>query len=596
MNEALILHTVEDAKHCLRNKLHIDRLLFSTHSSVDVFLKELYNIECHCLSKFLDIDDVKHFRNNVTVEVVNKVLNSLDDEISPSINKAFNLQMKFFKSLYSVMAKYQFLGYLCLSEAIKKVIDVHGFKKMLFYDYRFDCRINTSTDMRYFVSLFFPLLETEIIKYHEGKHLRLEFFKKIVTRIGSREIYILKKTRSRIKSRKKFSYKNFSPYKKTILLSEHLFDFAFLKESLNGYNILYYEADTQNPVGYRCKKSVQSIDIDFKDFKFIAEDEQPVVKIILKDIKEDFSRNVINYVNAVALLKKINEEYPILLGIWGNPPSKGTSAAIFEYLSSENIKIIGAQHGNVSGEMHNPWIFDFDFGRCDYYVSYGYTIEDLRRIHQEMKIDAKILPFGRARYIPRDNKHKKKIDILFPITDSISFFEGGVNRTLPHKLTERQIKLLEHLNSLENCDVYVKPFAFSSYKNLSVLPLFKRLKKLKLVNDVTLVEFLDKYIPNAVLIEHPSSPLIDVMHLDAEIFLMNNDLAPYDKTILEMLNRRVHYSEDVDELISKINFFLEEKLKKKRDNTYYNHYVYKEDTRENILKLIDNLVENNRSV
>jgi hypothetical protein len=28
----------------------------------------------------------------------------------------------------------------------------------------------------------------------------------------------------------------------------------------------------------------------------------------------------------------------------------------------------------------------------------------------------------------------------------------------------------------------------------------------------------------------------------------------------------------------------------------YNHYVYKENTRENILKLIDNLVENNHPV
>jgi len=75
-----------------------------------------------------------------------------------------------------------------------------------------------------------------------------------------------------------------------------------------------------------------------------------------------------------------------------------------------------------------------------------------------------------------------------------------------------------------------------------------------------------------------------------EIFVLSDDVLPLERHALEELKRRVHYSESADEIISKINLFLKGKLEKKRDNTFYNHYVHKENTKENILKLIDNLV------
>ena len=134
----------------------------------------------------------------------------------------------------------------------------------------------------------------------------------------------------------------------------------------------------------------------------------------------------------------------------------------------------------------------------------------------------------------------------------------------------------------------------SNYQNCSVLPVLKKLKNLKIINNVPLTEFLKKYLPKGVLMEVPSQPLFDVLPLDTEIFLMGNPVYPYEEKALEELKMRVHYCEDIDSLISKIDLFLEGKLEKKRDGTFYKHYMYKERTEENILGLVNALAAGDR--
>lgn len=594
--KGIVLHSIRDAEHCVGNKLHVGNLLFSTHTSVDVYLKEFYNLNCQCLSQFLDIERVRDYNGNVIADTVDKVLHALDDALAPSLNDRLGLKMRYFTPLYSLIAKYHFLGYLCLVEALKKIISAYKINKLFIYNYKFNSISNlsdVSTDMNLFTSLFFNNIETCVIDY-KAEVYKLEKIVETLKKIKRRPLYVLRKAIDKIE--KSLRYRKFSDNKKTILLSGHLLDLDFLKRNLNDYNILYYEPGKNSPVGFKFEKLIPAINIDFHNFDFIENREAPLIKIFLKDIKEDFSANIEEYMNAIVFLRKINEKYPISLGIWGDPPSSKLSALVFEYLKSEGIPVLGAQHGNLYGEIYNPWIFDYDFSRCDYLVSYGFTKEDMNRIYPTVNINTKIFPYGRARTISNNNIKKKNIDILFPLTDSNSIFNGGMRRTFPHKLTEIQIKILEYLDSLNGFDIYIKPFAFSTYENCSVLPVLKRLRNLKVINNMTLLDFLNKYNPKTVIIEHPSTPLIDVIHLDAEIFLLDNEIMPYDKKVLEELQKRVHYSENVEELISKINLFLEGKLEKKRDDTYYNHYVYKENTRENILKLIDNLVENNHPV
>lgn len=313
-----------------------------------------------------------------------------------------------------------------------------------------------------------------------------------------------------------------------------------------------------------------------------------ISKIFLRDIKNDFSKNIASYLNSILMLNELLKTHPISLAIWGCPPVAKTKALIFEFLRSKDIKVLGAQHGCLYGEVYEPWHFDSDFNRCDYFMSYGFTKDDLKRLYPEKSVLPEIVPVGKVTQV-KAKKIKKTIDVLFPITNSTSLMSGGFLRIPPDKLTERQIRLLEYLNTLEGFNICVKPFAHSNYENCSVLPVLKRLKNLKVFHTMSLEEFLTNYHPKSVLIEYPSQPLVDVLHLDTEVFLMNDCLHPYNLKTIGDLQKRVHYSEDTEDIIAKMELFLKGGLEKKRDNTFYYRHVYKKNTRENILALIDNL-------
>ena len=104
------------------------------------------------------------------------------------------------------------------------------------------------------------------------------------------------------------------------------------------------------------------------------------------------------------------------------------------------------------------------------------------------------------------------------------------------------------------------------------------------------MNFLSKFIPKMIIIEYPSQPLFDCLHLDAEIFLLHDPLHPYEGQAIDELRRRVHFAESIEEIISKMDLYLQNQISPKRDNTFYGHYVYKEKRKEHILKLIHSLI------
>lgn len=385
--------------------------------------------------------------------------------------------------------------------------------------------------------------------------------------------------------------KNFSRDRKTVLLYDELYNLKSLGKRRLNYNILHYKSNARAPFGFIAEYNGARSGISLPKIDFIQENQsEPAARILLKDIKEDFLKNVVAYTKSILFLDDLNRRHPISLGIWGTPPIVKQKALLFEYLRSRGIKVLGAQHGCVYGDSNQPWDFDSDFKRCDYYASYGFEESDLRNIYPDKEINTKILPVGMAESKMKTRK-KITIDILFPITCSISMLQGEMTRIASHKLTERQLAILEFLNSLTGMNIYIKPFRNTDLDNLSVLSELKDMKNLKVVSNVHLEVFLYKFHPKAVVIELSSQPLFEVLGLDTEIFLMDNPMSPYGERALSELKRRVHYSEDTDEIIAKMDLFIKGKLERKRDETFYNHFVHKGKTEDNVLKLIDTLIE-----
>ena len=587
MKKAIILNSVEDAVHCIENGLASGCILFSTHSGIDVYLKENYGLNCRCLSSFLS-DDKTILNKSYVAEFIDNLLDDLDKNVSIEINRQIKTEMKWFAPLYSYIGKQHYLGYISFAAAVRNAIDSNRLESIAAYNRKLDFYLDTGSDIYTLLHTKFDNMQIEFIKLdvHEKDSINKTLWRKI---IQNNPLYSIAKGKEYL-----FDFLRqygFSGKRRTVFTDELSYNLKFLKQYLNrSFNVVYYKNDFFIKPSCYSKKHYTNITIpDLSVYLSKRKYDDILEAIVAKDIGDDFIKNIQGYTKKIEILQDINRNYPISVGLWSFPPIKKTKALMFQYLKSEKISIIGAQHGNLYGECYEPWHFDTDFNRCDYFMTYGFERNDLERIYPDRNIEGKYLPFGFV-----NNKklqcNKKKVDIFFPITNSFSVFENGMNRTAPHEMTSRQIDLLVYLDSLKDVSVYVKPYIFSDYTNCSVLPLLQRMNNIKVLYGMKMADFLMKWSPRSILIEYPSQPLAETIGLDTEIFLMNDRILPYDKKVLDLLKKRVHFCESTTAVKEKINLFVHNKLERKRDNEYFTRYVNKLDTERNITEFIYNTV------
>lgn len=592
---AIILHSIEDAEDCVSKKLFEKGILFSTHTSVDIYLQEKFGIHCQCVSKFLSIAEIDAIRNH-SAERVDVLLAALDDKIAPLINSQLDFNMNYFVPLYSYYGKYHYFNCAIFIKCMEVLIKKYEIFSIYYYDTILNGILNIEASVSSLFSLLNHSISIEIIESppkHKTAGESIRRFCDLSKLFFLNPFIAIKIIQAKLLNHKRWKL---DAGQKNIFLQEPLYDLAFLKKHINKYNFILNRNNNKIDYVGRMVQQVQvDININSSDFDIGSVIHDPVDKVFLKHIEEDFLRHLHDYAYYLKGLESLSAQVPLAQGIWGLPPVTGLTALIFEFLRSKNIKVIGSQHGGTYGDSYASWQFDSDFNRCDYFISYGFTETDLARLYPERQIHTRIVPAGSAVDM-KNQAVKKPIDILFPIANAISIFEGGMTRTPPDQLTARQVALLEYLNTLQHLTVYIKPFRFSNYKNCSVLPVLKRCKNLRVVSHLKLEEFLTKYQPRAVLIEYPSTPLLETLHLDAEIFLMDNPLRPYERQAMEELSKRVYYAEDSETMIAWLDLFVKGKLPKKRDNTFFNHYVYKENQEETIIRLIDTLLKGQNGI
>ncbi len=598
MKNILILHDLTDARHCIENKLYLTNMLFSTHSSVDVYLKESAGIDCVSLSRYISYQEAKNFQSEASISV-DQMLNSLDTEVSVLLDDQVGIGINYFTALYGYFGKFQLFGYLCLAAAIRKAIKSHGIARLRFYQYNFNRFFATPQRAEGFLKKLFSDVQLEVINYDKKgfisynrkfREMLLKLFKKfnkfctdpgIIFRVILRVIRCLRRDSGRLDSRRK-----------SLIFTEPLYELDFLTERhifKNKFNILDYQADQEIPSGFKGK--IPRVDIDLTGIGRVFDDllpQDPISSLLFEDIKSDFMNNGNSYINFVNSLNVISSRFNIVLGVWGIPPICGINALVYEYLKKKNIKVIGCQHGASYGETYYPWHFDSDFSRCDYFISYGFTQENLRTLYPDRALPAKILPFGKIN-IPNPKRKINKVDILFPIIQSMDMFSGGMLRTFLHEINDSQIKILEHLNSLVNLKVAVKPFANARDEDCSSLILKKKFKNIAFIENLSLIQFLENCLPRIVILELPSTSIYEIANLDTEIFLINDKFNSLSKDAYLKLDRRVHFSDDAQGLIKNLTLFLSGKLESKKDASFFNNYVYKKNAAENTAFFIESL-------
>jgi hypothetical protein len=153
------------------------------------------------------------------------------------------------------------------------------------------------------------------------------------------------------------------------------------------------------------------------------------------------------------------------------------------------------------------------------------------------------------------------------------------------------MRLLEFLDGLQGPKAMVKPTANSDEYNCVVWPIAKRFPHLRVVDTHSLAEVLERYAPRAILLDVPSTPLYEILPLDVEIFMMNDYIYPFEAEALAALRKRVHFTEDIDEMTSYLSSFIEGTLPQKRDTTFLDHYVCRPEPEQHIVKLLKMLME-----
>jgi hypothetical protein len=316
--------------------------------------------------------------------------------------------------------------------------------------------------------------------------------------------------------------------------------------------------------------------------------------VTAKNLLKDFYRCTTEYLSPLIMLDKLHTRSPIDLGIWGNPCIHNSGTLIKEYLLKRNIPLIGMQHGSTPGIQSYDVCFHFDsqYSRCTHFLTYGFDEQDLKSVCPDKQIACKIIPVGTCKEHTKNfsrKRKKQKIDILFPLTNSLSITIDGI-RIKPDVLTRYQLEILQTLEAFKDLYIVAKPMLNYSDKNCSVVEALKRLKHIKVISDLSLQSYLEKYDIRAVIIEYPSTPLFEVMGRDIEIFLLADPVSPFSQQVLNLLKKRVHYFENIEDLKKSLGEWRQGNLPSLRNNEFYNKYVFRENTEDLILRTIKRCV------
>ena len=576
--------------HCVKHGLYKDSLLFSTSSSVDTYLMYNHNLKSKCLSSFLSEEQVVTEMNTACEEVDN-IIKNIDKLYSPKINKQYGfVGISFISGLYSFSVRYYYTAYKLILCAIDSIIKRHNISCISIYqmDLSRGPLLYIKTNIEDIIHFIDNKLSVEVI--HNGTRPEQNTAFELLNKCLRRPDKVLVKLKEYLKLLRGFSLRS---GRETVLMYESLYDMNFLRDNFKDFNIIYYTAHSSYPLLSRRKRFNVSSKINLK-FDCNNQSFQDLAKVL---IKEDFERNAERYINSVKYLDAIHRKYNIKLAITGNSAQYGIKAVIFEYLKSMGVKTIVAQHGCNYG-LQDAFGFHkhSDYSRCDYFISYGFTGADLQKLYVDklQPIRCKILPYGSAKIKMSGKtrpKRKKTIDILFPITMSLSMYAHAMTRLKPDLLTDIQLNLLNYLDTKKHHSIVVKPFENYNYDNCSVMTTLHELSNVKIIDNLSFTEVMKKYDVKSVLIEYISTSLGEAIPYDCDIFVLGNSMDYFDHDALSLMEKRAHYTEDVEEMKELIDGYLEGRLAPKRDREFMERYLVKKNTESNIIDLIASIIK-----
>jgi hypothetical protein len=581
----VFVHTVEDVDYFFKELFDPCNLynIYTTHAGIAEHAQEAYDHQTIFLPSLLAQEKI----NNANAYIENlshEIIVSLDEKYSDVISAAFGIKkINFFTPLHSYHFSFFLSGWFLFKEMLEE-INSKGISENIIFDYTNDVFDGAFT-LKDFLEQ--TLEESPPVYWHSADKRQGVCGKDTF----SSALKIFKRPFKACQKAVEFmrDYLSCMSYNRTTLLfMERLYDLDFIK-SENKFRLIPYDHEALR--GKFCLFLDKSPKIDMEHIFEILDKDLCIKQRLSNSLIKSFLTNSHHYMIGLKTLDRLIQNNKINLAVWGNPPISGFRSLFYEYCRASGVQVIGMQHGATYVDQNVQRLFYSDFIRCDHFISYGFTQEDLELNFKNRDLkNLKIYPLGSTKSLKSAAK-PHKIDVLFPVTNTMSMLDSAFVRVNPAVLHDEQMKILELLEreSKKGLSTCIKPMPTANIQNTSVFIKLQKLEYSQVRWNTSLVTLLSDTSPECVIVEFMSTPLYEVLPLDTDIFLFVHETDNLTVKAREMLEKRVHIVSGFDEFEEIFKKWILKQLPKKRDNSYYNYYVYKQDTHKNILNLLQSL-------
>lgn len=601
-----ILNLIEDARDFLglEHPADSDTLVVSTHGAVDDFLQGsgLRVLPMASLNSYDFIRDTF----SAGEEVVSHILGEFDRRWARALTHSLGLpEMKLFSPLYSYIAKYEYLNLRRMIAALDSLLGGSPNGEILIYRPQYEEGFfDGETNLTKIAQLighehgFTVTIRRSISAGADGFLARgLEAFK----RAYASPAELFPAARDYLADMKSA---RLEPHFPTILLFGAMYDLSFLRRDTLSANIVRILPGPGLPTPWRLqpKEKNRLTGILAEQSRNItapavsADRPRPVSlaeTLLEQSLARDIRDRVGEYLIPVVELAQADSEMHFRAAITGQGPASGAAALIAEYFMKQNVPVVAMQHGATFGvQRYYSCHFDSDYGRCSHYLSYGFDSADLEELHPGRPVPCRIVPVGAVKLVERGSQERERretIDLVYPFANSWSIMIDVI-RNRSDVMTANQLRILDILESFTEISVVVKAFPNMVQRTCSIMGRLRRLKHPVLHKDYSLNAWLKMYKPRGVVLDFPSTPLFEVMDQDCEIFLLEDPLIPFGATARSLLEKRVHLFPDVDSLETGLLSWNSGTLPRLRDNTFYSRYVSRPDSRSQVRRYLENLL------
>lgn len=427
----------------------------------------------------------------------------------------------------------------------------------------------------------------------------------------------------------RYLYK-YSPSKRTLLLLSPLYDLSFMLFSLRmskEYNVVNWDIDHNispeflrgQPVhpffasskeeqisDINCKEIIDKFEFNIKglkEFTIIKDlNFSPFITSLIKNFLEKKLLNIIRYWKAI---KNFYKTTKIDILFWGNPPHRYPAGIVTEFCRLNKIPIVGMQHGggyvsNFAGRTH----FDLDFEKCDFWFSYGFNTNDLKRAYPNENKYPEILPVGSTKIfdlaINHRPKYKKKpkVKVLYPLGFFMNFFWKAETLIPQDELFNLQKQIIDLLLPYANkYRVILKFIPGARYAKQPLKPYLNSLgaHNFEIVDSVSYQKVLKKYDADIILLDNRSTPLNESLATESNIIVYNDqDKSPFTENAANLLSKRAFVCNSKEEFLDQLEKCLNNRMIEKdlENREFLEKYcIYKGDPKTYIIRAIADIID-----